>query len=331
MNTLVKHPFSTVLWNRIFRYILPGIQRNMLWVIGFIFLCTCNKANQNVYDDVDVSDVMSRELPRNPQELKILGIGNSYTEDAMLLLPNLLDSAHIYNVTLGMLTLGGAALDTHLANYLRDSHVYTFEVTKENHWEPVSTSYTISDAINYSDWDIIILQQVSKWSGQIKTYQPYLDQLIRRLSDHCSNGNVVLGWHMTWAYASNYTNGDFKSYGYNQGNMYSQIVESTQAMQAKTGIQVIIPSGTAIQNLRNTPLNDSMDLTRDGTHITLGVGRYTLACTWFQTLIPPTLGVDLAGNRCREQIGIPVTDNNYTICQQAAIQACNNKFEVSQQ
>lgn len=325
------HPLANVPSNNISRQIQQNIQWHTLVLISFIFLFSCAKDDRAAtFEIIDISYITARELPKNPTELKILAIGNSFTDDAMTLFPNLLDSSHIYNVTLGKLTYGGAALDTHLINYLQNAHAYTFEVTKENHWEKISDNYTISEGVSFLDWDIIILQQVSRLSGQIQSYQPYLNQLIKMLDDNCSNKNVVFGWHMTWAYAQNYTNSDFKNYGYNQWNMYTKIVETVEDMQAQTGIQLVIPSGTAIQNLRNTSLNDSMDLTRDGCHITLGVGRYTLACTWFQSLISPILGVDLLGNNYRESNGIKVTDDNYAICQQAAIQACNDKFEVSQ-
>ena len=300
-------------------------------LISFILLFSCAKEEVIEYEvGIDISYITSRDLPGNPAELKILGIGNSFTEDAMALLPYLLDSAHIYNVKLGILSRGGASLEDHLTNYRRKAPVYVFKVTRENLWYIISDQYTINDAINFSDWDIIILQQVSKLSGQVQSYQPYLNRLIKTIDDNCSNTNTVFGWHMTWAYASNYVNRDFGNYNYDQWEMYTRIVNAVKVMQSETGIKIIIPSGTAIQNLRNTPLNDPpMDLTGDGLHIMSGVGRYTLSCTWFQELISPALGIGVAGNKYRVQSGMSVTDNSYIICQQAAIQACNNKFEVT--
>lgn len=43
----------------------------------------------------------------------------------------------------------------------------------------------------------------------------------------------------------------------------------------------IIPTGTAIQNGR-VAIGD--DLTRDGKHLELSIGRYIAACTWFEAL-----------------------------------------------
>jgi len=46
-------------------------------------------------------NLRNNPLPRYPETLKVLGIGNSFTDDSMQYLPNLLSSAGIKNVTLG--------------------------------------------------------------------------------------------------------------------------------------------------------------------------------------------------------------------------------------
>ena len=66
--------------------------------------------------------------------------------------------------------------------------------------------------------------------------------------------------------------------------MYDAITASVGQLLADTSVEVVIPSGTAIQDLRATELCDSLDLTRDGYHLSLKAGRYTAACSWFQSL-----------------------------------------------
>ena len=44
----------------------------------------------------------------------------------------------------------------------------------------------------------------------------------------------------------------------------------------------LVPSGTAIQNLRTSYIGDT--LTRDGYHMSESYGRYTVALTWFAEL-----------------------------------------------
>ena len=50
----------------------------------------------------------------------------------------------------------------------------------------------------------------------------------------------------------------------------------------KAGIRRFIPTGAAVQNARETALGD--DLTRDGYHLSYGVGRYIAAATWYEAL-----------------------------------------------
>ena len=50
-------------------------------------------------------------LPENPDTLRILAIGNSFSDDATQYLPDLLEAAGIHNVILGRLYIGGCTLE----------------------------------------------------------------------------------------------------------------------------------------------------------------------------------------------------------------------------
>ena len=65
--------------------------------------------------------------------------------------------------------------------------------------------------------------------------------------------------------------------------MYRAILQALDTQVKPTGaFEGIIPVGTAIQNLRTSYLGDT--LTRDGYHLSYGIGRYTAALTWFACL-----------------------------------------------
>ena len=49
-------------------------------------------------------------IPQQPDTLRILGIGNSFTDDGMMYLPELLEAAGIRNVVLGRLYIAGCSL-----------------------------------------------------------------------------------------------------------------------------------------------------------------------------------------------------------------------------
>src|SRR5690606_4536362 len=124
-------------------------------------------------------------------------------------------------------------------------------------------------------------------------------------------------------------------------NRYNAIVEATKKMANYNGVDVIIPVGTAIQNARlvtEPVINGGRELTRDGTHLQFGVGRYIAAATWFQTLISPVFNVPMLGNTSRHALTTPELDNeysvavdesNYEVCQRAAFLACMDMWNVN--
>ena len=62
--------------------------------------------------------------------------------------------------------------------------------------------------------------------------------------------------------------------------MYNAIVDTVQSQVLPlTAIQGVIPSGTAVQNLRTSSLGDI--LTADGYHLSDTYGDYTAALTWY--------------------------------------------------
>ena len=271
-----------------------------------------------------------------PASLKILGIGNSFTQDGMEYLPHLLKSAGITNVTLGKLTRGGATLKDHYDHHMANESPYDYsKSTGGNSWQGQGSS-TFKNAVENEPWDIIIIQQYSGDAGKYNTYQPYLNSLIPVMVENCSNPNVRIGWQMTWAYGND--NPWLTDYGYggSQETMYNAIAGAVQAMIGavpEITEDLVIPSGTAIQNLRGTHLNNPpKDLTRDNSsHLDEGVGRYTAACAWFQTLIAPRYGISALGNTYTNNSGsVPANATNTPLCQEAAVQACINKWEVSE-
>ena len=276
---------------------------------------------------------INNPLPKNPETLKILGIGHSFTNDGMHYLPNLLSSAGIHNVTLGKMWIPGCSLEGHYQAYVRNTADYTYDKSAAGAtvWSAPPVMVTFTQGVSDENWDVIIIQQSPQDAGIYETYQPYLNDLIDIIRDNCTNSDVALGWQMTWAYSTNSTYIGFANYNNSPMYMYQSIVDAVKTMIEETGIDIIVPSATAIQNLRGTSLNNPpLDLTRDGYHADYGAGRYTLACTWFQALIAPCLEKTIEGNPWRVNNGnVFVTNGNYLVCQKAAQYACSNSFEIS--
>ncbi len=263
-------------------------------------------------------------LPQNPDTLRILAIGNSFSDDATQYLPDLLEAAGIHNVIIGRLYIGGCTLERHCREYDENLSDYVYMKSTKNKWETVKRHKEghFMDGLGDEPWDIITMQQGSPSSGRWDTYDPWLGKLIEIVRKECSNPDAAIVWHQTWAYSHTYTNRSFANYAYNRQYMFDSIQLCVDKLRKDYGIDTVIPSGPAVQELRGTWLNTDKDLTRDGFHMSFREGRYATACVWFETLIKPTLGVSVKGNSFRNAgTENEVSDKEAKLMQKVAVKA----------
>ena len=214
--------------------------------------------------------------------LRILAIGNSFSVNAMEYIYQIAEDLGADEVVLGNLYIPGCNLTTHWNNANTDAAAYEYYKNTTGSWK-ITPGIKMSEAIKEYEWDIITIQQTSGMSGRPDTYEPYLTNLIRYVTNNATNPDVRLAWHMTWAYQSDSTHNDFLYYGSDQMTMYNAILQAVQAIVLqKEEIDVIIPAGTAIQNVRAGETGDT--LTRDGYHLNSPLGCYIAGLTWVAAL-----------------------------------------------
>lgn len=215
------------------------------------------------------------------REIKVLAIGNSFSDDAIEHYLHQIGIANGDTLIIGNLAIGGASLEMHYNNSLQDAPAYSYRKIVNGN-RTVKGESTLEYGIKDEKWDYISLQQVSQNAGLYDTFFPYLPHLIDYVKTHSTNPNMKLIWHMTWAYAQNTTHSGFTNYGKSQLEMYEAIVKTSNKIGTEFPISIIIPAGTAIQNARTSSLGDTM--CSDGFHLEPTYGRYTAACTWYETL-----------------------------------------------
>lgn len=261
--------------------------------------------------------------------LRILAIGNSFSDDGMEHLPALLESLGVKDVELARLYVGGCTLARHMEFYNKQEAAYLFYHSKagENRWTQQG-GVTMQQALAMGEWDIITMQQASGVSGLYDSYVPHLEQLIEVVSKVQPQAEIV--WHMTWAYSIESQHPEFPNYDRNQQKMLDAIHQCVRNLKRDYKIKTIIPSGTAIQSLRLSEVNNPpMEFTRDGYHMDYGAGRYAAACTWYETLIKPYTRRSMMGNTLRLEMGnLHVTDQNAPYLQKAAKRAAKRPFKV---
>ncbi len=215
--------------------------------------------------------------------LKILAIGNSFSDDSMNHVYAIAQAAGVQEIYLGNLYYAGCTIEQHLSYAKNSEAKYEYRVNTNGNWV-TTTEYKLADAVKDENWDFISFQQGSAHSGRPQTYEK-LDDLMDFVTPLCTNPKVKFAWHMTWAYQHDCTQSAFGNYYENdQMTMYNAIISTVQEkIVTNDRIVKIIPNGTAIQNARTSYIGD--DFTRDGYHLHKPKGRFIAGLSTVETLI----------------------------------------------
>ncbi|MBE6806330.1 MAG: DUF4886 domain-containing protein [Ruminococcaceae bacterium] len=212
-----------------------------------------------------------------PKSLKILAIGNSYSDDATKYLWDICKAAGIEEVVIANMYISGCSLDTHWENISGDIRAYTYYKNTDGEWNS-KNRVKISTALSEQEWDIVTIQQAS-WSSGMESSYKHFDKIVKYIYENEPTANVM--WHQTWAKCEGSVPAE---YGSEQLKMYEAIVKTMQdKVETSQYISGIIPVGTAIQNMRSSYLGDTLHRD-DVTHLSKDYGRYTAAMTWFATI-----------------------------------------------
>jgi len=266
----------------------------------------CKKKDNS--DQVNVWDVN--------QPIKILAIGNSFSEDAFTYLWEIMESLGFKDVYLAHLYIGGCDIDTHYANLMTNSSKYDYRENYSGKWQS-TPKYISSYALKSEMWDFITIQQVSGKSGLSGSYYN-LNAYVDLIKEKAPTSKIV--WHQTWAYQQDTNHADFPKYQSDQTVMYNEIIKAVkEEVESIDKIDFVIPSGTAIQNARTSSLGDT--LTRDGYHLSV-IGRYIAGLTYAYKLT----GVSIENI---EYAPYGVTEEVRKICIKSVQNACAKANEVT--
>ena len=100
--------------------------------------------------------------------MKVLSIGNSFSEDAQRYLHAIAENEGL-DLFSANLYIGGCSLELHYNNLISAVELYMYYENAE-----FVRSSTIKEGIAAHDWDVITLQQASHFSYKPDTYYPYI-------------------------------------------------------------------------------------------------------------------------------------------------------------
>lgn len=251
--------------------------------------------------------------------LKVLMIGNSFSEDTVPYMPQIAKSVGMKDFEIGTLMIGGCTLATHFSNSKSGAKNYNFfYFDKERDCMVIDANKALIDGFTYSKWDFITIQQASHLSGKEETYNQDLNGMLKYIKEHNPNSKLV--WNMTWAYAKGYSG--LESYNNDQMQMYSSIIKTVQnKIETNENFFTVSPAGTAIQNGRTSYIGDGFN--RDGTHLSLGLGRFISGLTLFCLL---TGYSPYEINFKPEQM----TEKEFEVAKESVDNALKNKYSVTQ-
>ena len=292
------------------------------------------------------------------KRLKILCIGNSFTLDAMSYAPFILkDIAPEVELTIGCAYIGGACLAQQLASitgstivldnntYSPKDYIFYLYENNANRWTNKG-EMNAPNILDYTDWDIITLQQLSSqsWQDYETFYSPVIHKLQMAIAKRVHN--IQLGWILTSG-----ANSQDESVQYGH---WEKSAQNSYRVMNETGMSVLFCYGTAIQNLRTTDINERGDgggFTADGSHLQEGIGclcaSYCMVVKMLEivgynskTIIGNTIRPNRQwinernvpeknyGESGKDGV-IGITERNCLLAQIAAIQACKSPFLVS--
>lgn len=290
-----------------------------------------------------VSKMYNPPVNFHKADLKVLDIGNSYTQDAQTYLPQIIKASGIdTDFSLYRAFRPSASFKTWVDCWNdADNEYYSIDFCAGTSLDGISGSGSAFDgalfrkALQSVKWDIILIHQVSTYSNDYSLWEGngaggYLQELIRII--RVTNPQVTIGYLMTHSYRGSY-------WANTEGSSllrWRNTAEATKQLKQEYGIDFIIPYGTAVQNLRASSLNDTYEFSEDGTHMGAGLGDYVAGCCYFESLLAPRYGVSVWGNTFRltdldESVGgrRNITDQTAIVAQKAAILATLDMWNVS--
>lgn len=239
--------------------------------------------------------------------LKILAIGNSFTQDPLRYLHDVAKERGV-NIKCVNLVIGGCSLERHYRNMMSGANIYALELNGE----PTGFSVSLSQALGSDCFDIVTLQQASHFSYLPETYDPYIEKLAEYVRAFQPHAKLYI--QKTWGYEDG--SARLRDHGFaTHTDMYLAATAAYDNAAQKIGADGTVPSGLGMK----LGVDAGLKIHRDTFHASLGIGRYLLSLVWLETLTGLSAAED-----SYSLFDEPVSDEDLVKVRAAAHQACQN-------
>ena len=211
---------------------------------------------------------------------KVLTIGNSFAQNASTYATEIA-YANGEELTFGYLMFPSCTIDMHYEAAMADRHIFRFKVTTPDNMQGTllkdyptdqkfdqdlpDTAASIKEALEYTDWDIIVFQQESASACDIGTFGN-LGNLIEYVRGICPDADLM--FHEVWRWGE---------WGEDQ---FGLIKSNSETVAAQYGLE-IIPSGLAFEYARDALGSDTIVNENDGNYQHANTyGMYIAGCAY---------------------------------------------------
>ena len=186
------------------------------------------------------------------KELKVLMIGNSFSQSVLSYLPRIVKAEKKHNLLLAQMMIGGCTLNRHIAELKK--------AEDDPNYKPYGTNYqkrrrvNLPEMIKAEKWDIVTIQQGSHESWNKEKFQPAANELIAYIRKNAPQAEIVV--HQTWSYRNSdgRISGPKPGWGFDQKGMYDRLTANYTDLAKEHKLRVI-PVGKAVQLFREkTPV-----------------------------------------------------------------------------
>ena len=232
------------------------------------------------------------EEPEPDETLKVLTIGNSFSENASAYASEIA-AVNGLSLTFGYLKFPSCTIARHYEAAVNNKAVFKFEITdptgKRTNIKQEAASWdspdskkcaTIREALEYMDWDVIVFQQESYTSLDASSFAD-LPKLIEYVKGFCPDARLMI--HEVWAWGT-WENDPDKN--------FSKIKANYEAA-AKANDLAIIPSGLGFEYAREA-LGDYTIVNENDGHYqhANSYGKYVAGCCYVGALFGVTIEPD---------------------------------------
>ncbi|GHC02480.1 DUF4886 domain-containing protein [Cerasicoccus arenae] len=191
--------------------------------------------------------IIATSLSAATDKVKILGVGNSFTQNSAKYLDDIYASDPNVDADIGMAIIGGCSLERHVKHAKEHTadpetgNAYAYYLNSKR----LKGNTSLQEILEAEDWDFVTIQQVSTQSYKEESFYPYTQQLIEYIRQFRPAAEIIV--HETWSHSVNsYRSKDWKL---DPDDMYGKLHANYAKIADEFDLR-IIPVGTAFQNAR---------------------------------------------------------------------------------